>query len=107
MPKYHQGVPGRGASVTEAGARDHRDQPARKTLMQEFEGLYSVSRRAVMSHKRHDNKWRYSETEPSAPSGYRRVKLLKNGKYRNLMVHRIVCHSIPQAMTAIYPPSII
>ena len=58
--------------------------------VQGFEGLYSVSRSGlVISHKRTTTNGGILKQSLS-PSGYRRVKLLKNGKYHNLMVHRIV-----------------
>ena len=58
--------------------------------VQGFEGLYSVSRSGlVISHKRTTTNGGILKQSLS-PSGYRRVKLLRNGKYHNLMVHRIV-----------------
>lgn len=58
--------------------------------VQGFEGLYSVSRNGlVTSHKRTTTNGGILKQSLS-PGGYRRVKLLKNGKYHNLMVHRIV-----------------
>ena len=58
--------------------------------VQGFEGLYSVSRSGlVISQKRTTTNGGILKQSLSH-SGYRRVKLLKNGKYHNLMVHRIV-----------------
>lgn len=58
--------------------------------VQGFEGLYSVSRSGlVISHKRTTTNERILK-QYCSPRGYLRVKLLKNGKYHNVLVHRLV-----------------